>query len=66
MSSPLRIDERILHYLMGVQHLDERLLGIVEPVPVTPDLVPSHSQISEKMVAAWWVEIHDFLKLPIL
>ncbi|MDF5730994.1 MAG: ATP-binding protein [Rhizonema sp. PD38] len=66
MSSPLRIDERILHYLMGVQHLDERLLGIVEPVLVTPDLVPSHTQISEKMLAAWWVEIHDFLKLPIL
>ena len=66
MSSPLRIDERILHYLMGVQHLDDRLLGIVEPVTVIPDLVPSHTQISEKMVAAWWVEIHDFLKLPIL
>ncbi len=66
MSSPLRIDERILHYLMGVQHLDDRLLGIVEPVTVTPDLVPSHTQISEKMVAAWWVEIQDFLKLPIL
>ncbi|MEH2423240.1 MAG: ATP-binding protein [Nostoc sp.] len=66
MSSPLRIDERILHYLMGVQYLDDRLLGIVEPVTVIPDLVPSHTQISEKMVAAWWVEIHDFLKLPIL
>ncbi|RUS92869.1 ATPase [Dulcicalothrix desertica PCC 7102] len=66
MSSPLRIDERILHYLMGTQHLDDRLLGIVEPVTVTSDLVPSHTQISEKMVAAWWVEIHDFLKLPIL
>jgi hypothetical protein len=66
MSSPLRIDERILHYLMGVQHLDDRLLGIVEPVAASSDLVPSHSQISEKMVAAWWVEIHDFLKLPIL
>ncbi|MEH2008605.1 ATP-binding protein [Nostoc sp.] len=66
MSSPLRIDERILHYLMGVQHLDDRLLGIVEPVTVNPDLVPSHTQISEKIVAAWWMEIHDFLKLPIL
>ncbi|MEH1930305.1 ATP-binding protein [Nostoc sp.] len=66
MSSPLRIDERILHYLMGLQYLDDRLLGIVEPVTVIPDLVPSHTQISEKMVAAWWVEIHDFLKLPIL
>ncbi|MHC5724844.1 MAG: ATP-binding protein [Nostoc sp.] len=66
MNSPLRIDERILHYLMGVQYLDDRLLGIVEPITVIPDLVPSHTQISDKMVAAWWMEIHDFLKLPIL
>ncbi len=66
MSSPLRIDERILHYLMGIQHLDDRLLGIVEPVGASSDLVPSHTQVSEKMVAAWWVEINDFLKLPIL
>ncbi|MBD2343786.1 ATP-binding protein [Anabaena subtropica] len=66
MTSPLRIDERILHYLNGVQHLDERLLGIVEPVAVTDKLVTSQWQLMEKMVAAWWVEIHDFLKLPIL
>ncbi|MCC5632304.1 hypothetical protein LC613_32215 [Nostoc sphaeroides CHAB 2801] len=66
MSSPLRIDERILHYLVGVQHLDERLLGIVEPVAVTEDLVPSHLQLIEKMTAAWWVDIYDYLKLPIL
>jgi ATPase family associated with various cellular activities (AAA) len=66
MSSPLRIDERILHYLVGVQHLDERLLGIVEPVTVTENLVPSHLQLTEKMTAAWWVDVRDFLKLPIL
>jgi hypothetical protein len=51
---------------MGIQHIDERLLGLVEPVGATSDLVPSHIQVSEKMTAAWWVEIHDFLKLPIL
>lgn len=66
MSSPLRIDERILHYLIGVQHLDQRLLGMVEPVVVTEDLVSSHLQLIEKMTAAWWVDIYDFLKLPIL
>ena len=32
-TSPLRIDERVLHYLAGVPHLDERLVGLVEPVP---------------------------------
>ena len=29
--SPLHIDERVLHFLTGVAHLDERLVGIVEP-----------------------------------
>lgn len=66
MTSPLRIDERILHYLMGIQHLDERLLGIVEPVTITEELVPSHLRLMEKMTAAWCVDIYDFLKLPIL
>ena len=46
--SPLRIDERILHYLAGVQHLDERLSGLVEPVIASEgDLVPSHQAIAE-------------------
>ena len=39
--SPLRIDERVLHYLTGVPHLDERLAAIVEPVPPAGDLVDS-------------------------
>lgn len=66
MSSPLRIDERILHYLIGVQHLDERLLGMLEPVRITENLVPSHVKLTEQMTAAWWVDVYDFLKLPIL
>ena len=66
MSSPLRIDERILHYLMGEDHLDERLLKMVEPGALSEDLVPSHWQVVQKMVAAWSVEINDFLNLPVL
>ena len=30
-TSPLRIDERILHYLTGVAGTDERLHGLIEP-----------------------------------
>lgn len=66
MSSPLRIDERILHYLMGENHLDEQLLRIVEHGSMMEELVPSHWQVTQKMVAAWSVEINDFLKLPVL
>lgn len=50
---PLRIDERILHYLAGVQHLDERLVGFVEPVGFVGDLAPSHFQLANKIVEAW-------------
>lgn len=47
--SPLRIDERILHYLAGVQHLDERLAGLVEPLRTSGCLVPSHLKLAERI-----------------
>ena len=51
---PLRIDERILHFLAGVQHLDERLCGLVEPASAPEnDLVPSHQAIAEELIQAW-------------
>lgn len=51
--SPLRIDERVLHYLTGVQHLDERLAGIVEPLVSAGELTPSHHELTERIVGAW-------------
>lgn len=48
---PLRIDERILHYLFGIQYLDERLSGIIEPLQFSNDLVPSHQTVAEKVAA---------------
>jgi ATPase family associated with various cellular activities (AAA)/Winged helix domain, variant len=50
-TSPLRIDERVLHYLTGVQHLDERLLGLIEPVPRT-ELPPSHEALARRLATA--------------
>ena len=52
-ASPLRIDERVLHYLSGVHYMDERLLGIVEPLRVSGDLVPSHRLLLEQIVTIW-------------
>jgi ATP-dependent 26S proteasome regulatory subunit len=49
MTSPLRIDERILHYLVGVDYLDDRLRGIIEPLSANEYLVPSQQQIAEKL-----------------
>lgn len=49
--SPLKIDERILHYLVGTQYLDERLAGIIEPINIntTGDLVPSHQDLAQRI-----------------
>ena len=50
---PLRIDERVLHFLAGIQELDERLAGLIEPVSRPPELVPSHAALAERIAAAW-------------
>ncbi|MDZ8083022.1 MAG: ATP-binding protein [Nostoc sp. DcaGUA01] len=63
--SPVRIDERILHYLTGIQYLDERLAGIIEPLQEVSDLVPSHQQLAER-VAAVWSQAHKINSLPIV
>ena len=52
-SSPLRIDERVLHYLAGVQHLDERLAGIVEPAGIVKEIMASHRTIVQHAVSGW-------------
>jgi hypothetical protein len=51
--SRLRIDERVLHHLTGVQHLDERLLGLVEPVQSDGELPPSHREMVDLIVGMW-------------
>jgi hypothetical protein len=51
--NPLRIDELILHYLVGVSHPDERLAGIIAPVSAVANLVPSHQLLVERLVTVW-------------
>lgn len=46
-TSPLKIDERILYYLTGFSHMDERLSGILAPVAVEDDLVSSHRKVAD-------------------
>jgi SpoVK/Ycf46/Vps4 family AAA+-type ATPase len=50
---PLRIDERVLHYLTGLAHLDERLAGLVTQIDVDGEIVPTHREIARHVVAAW-------------
>ena len=60
VDSPLRIDERVLHHLNGVQHLDENLLGFVFPEELR-ELVPSHEAVAEAVADAWALNREDVL-----
>ncbi len=56
--SPLRIDERVLHFLTGITHLDEHLEGFVTPLALDDGLEPSASQqaLAERIAAAWSID----------
>lgn len=47
--SPLRINERILHYLVGIDYLDEPLRGIIESLSAKEYLVSSQQEIAVKI-----------------
>ena len=64
--SPLRIDERILHYLAGVQHLDERLSGLIEPLIQAGQLVPSHLGAARRIQAVWSVAAESSTAVPLI
>jgi hypothetical protein len=49
--APLRIDERVLHYLAGVDGVDERIAAVVEPVSPAGALPPSQQRLAERLAA---------------
>src|SRR5207253_2735915 len=52
--SILRIDERVLHFLTGINQIDERLIGVVEAIArESADLPPSQQNIADRIVALW-------------
>lgn len=52
-TSPLRIDERVLHHLMGLDYLDERLRGLAEMVSEPSYLAATHLSQAERIRDAW-------------
>lgn len=51
--SPLRIDERILHFMTGLSYLDERLRAVIEPLPAPAELPPSHAKLAGRIEQIW-------------
>jgi hypothetical protein len=64
-ASPLRLAERVLHYLFGVQHLDDRLAGILETVPPPQELAPGQHALAER-IAALWRPVRDAAAFPVV
>jgi MoxR-like ATPase len=49
VAAPLRIDERVLHFLTGINQLDDRLRGLVELAPVPEDVPPSQLEVATRI-----------------
>ena len=52
VSSPLRIDERIVHYMSGISYIDSRLHALVELGSALPVLAPSLLTCVEQLVSS--------------
>ncbi|CAG0951009.1 ATP-dependent zinc metalloprotease FtsH 2 [Burkholderiales bacterium] len=52
-SARLSLDERILHYLLGVPALDARLSSVVRDLPAAPALPPSQLRLAGQLQHAW-------------
>ncbi len=64
-ASPIRIDERVLHYLCGVSYLDERLQGLIEPSTVRAEL-PESQRVSLIRIANAWSGKDTVGSLPVI
>jgi len=52
-TSPIRIDERVLHFLTGIGYLDDRLADAVAYVPAGDALPPSQRAAAARIAALW-------------
>jgi hypothetical protein len=62
---PLRLDERILHYLAGVSCLDERLQSLTD-APLLPGSLPSSQQRVAEQIAEAWSRANGHRPIPLV
>lgn len=65
VNSPLRIDERILHFLVGANYLDERLRGYIDGAECAEELTPTQRAVAEQ-VAHITAGVREGAPMPIL
>ncbi len=66
--SPLRIDEWVLHFLLGIPHLDQRLRSAIHPLKANRSsaLPPSHRSLVEKLAKTWSRAAQASIQLPVV
>jgi DNA polymerase III delta prime subunit len=52
-TSPLQIDEQILHYLAGTPYVHERLAHLLEPIACAHQLSSTHAAVASAAQASW-------------
>jgi AAA+ superfamily predicted ATPase len=52
-TSPLRINERVLHFLVGVLYVDEELQGLLQTARTAQELPDSHQDLVRQVVELW-------------
>ncbi|MEU9120278.1 ATP-binding protein [Streptomyces sp. NPDC048506] len=52
-TSRLRLDERILHFLVGTPYLDAKLHGLLRRTPPPASLPPSYDAAADRVAAGW-------------
>ncbi|AFZ23002.1 AAA+ family ATPase [Cylindrospermum stagnale PCC 7417] len=63
--SPLRIDHRILCYLLGEPEIDAKLSGLIRPISTdVAVLAPSHQHLANQISTAW-LQTSSSASLPI-
>ena len=55
----LRLDERVLHYLLGIDYLDARLEGLVEPALEPKESFEAETAIVAGLARAWRADASD-------
>lgn len=49
----LAINERVLHHLLDVDGIDERLMAFLQPISLTLQEIPSQDELAHRMVQHW-------------
>lgn len=53
ITTPLRIEERVLHYLMGISYFERQLHGVLKPVRENAPIVDSHNRLVQRILLVW-------------